>query len=105
MADEEEERGLEADDANVEEVKKQKRTAKQQEAYRRECFQKVMATKEGRHVLYDILAGLGTYQTPLVPGAQDLTYVAIGRQNAGLELTVTLAEYSHANYLKMQQEN
>lgn len=69
------------------------------------AYRNVMATEDGRTVLWDILASLGTYKTPLVPGAQDLTYCAIGRQNAGLELTARLHIASPGGFITMQQEH
>src|SRR5688572_13733292 len=82
-----------------------RRTEKQKAKDLAEAYAAVMLTVEGRKVLWDILATLGVHETPLVVGSQDLTYVNIGRQNAGLELMVRLCAVSPDLYLQMQKEN
>lgn len=95
-----------AAEAEAERGEKQaRRSSKRKERDAKEAYRRVMATEEGRAVLWDILSQLGTFKTPLVPGAQDLTYCAIGRQNAGLELMARLHDASPSGYLTMQEEN
>lgn len=86
-------------------AKTARRTAKQKAADLDAAYRETMATIPGRKMLWDILANLGINQTPLVPGARDLTYCAIGRQNAGIELMVRLCALSPDLYLQMQKEN
>lgn len=85
--------------------KKQRRTAKQQQRDIDDAYRDVMKTGPGRVVMWDILSSLGIYETPLVVGAQDLTYVNIGRQNAGIQLMVRLSNLAPDDYLLMQKEN
>lgn len=104
-SDYEEDRSISAETDAEHEERRARRASKKKERDKREAYQRVMSTEAGRAVLWDILSDLGTFKSPLVPGAQDLTYCAIGRQNAGLELMARLHEASPSGYITMQQEN
>ncbi len=103
--DEDKPRDLDAEKDQETGQKRRRLNANGEAKRRREAFETVMGTEAGRLVLWDVLSMLGTFQTPLVPGAQDLTYANIGRQNAGLELMSTLNTISPGSFRLMQKEN
>lgn len=105
MTDEADDRSIDQLDEQEVEARKTRKSAKKQAAELADAYRALMKTSFGRRVMWDILSGLGVYQTPFAPGQQDLTYVNIGRQNAGIELLVRLNELAPTEYLLMQKEN
>lgn len=101
----EDDRGLEAEAQAQEEEKQKRKTARQAEKDLIAAYRSTMATPQGRAVMWDILSSLGVFHSPLVPGSQDLTYVKIGSQNAGLELMTKLFGIDASRYIEMEKEN
>lgn len=99
------ERDLEAEaQATAKEKRKRRKVKDEAEALDR-AYRAVLSTVEGRAVFWHILGDLGLYQTPLVPGSQDLTYANIGRHNAALELMARLNDLAPDDFEAMHKEN
>lgn len=71
----------------------------------KEAWAKVLATSEGRAVLWDIMALTGMNATPMRPGFPDLTASAIGMADAGRMVQAKCSEVAPGHALMMIKEN
>jgi len=65
---------------------------------------KVMDTKEGRKVLYEVISMTGQHRTCMGKDPHE-TYFFLGQRNIGLKLTAILTEANQELYLKSLVEN
>lgn len=68
-------------------------------------YEAVMATPDGRAVVWDILEMLQVMRTPFIAGSPDLTAFNCGRHNAGLEMWAKLQELAPGEIATMMKES
>lgn len=85
----------------------QVRFAERKEAQAQELFElglkAVMATKEGRVVIWGLLDRAGVYRSPFDPSGSKIYYNA-GRSDFGRELLALAIEHAEDDYLRMEAE-
>lgn len=79
---------------------------KLRDALEREMLEKVLATYEGRHVLYSVLALADIYdlRTGPIPYDNAAAQRRLGRRDVGLEVLAQVLEVKPNVYIMMQQE-
>lgn len=88
--------------ADPEQVKRADRRSKRKDSIRRDMFAAVMATTEGRFVMWELIVAAGVYRS-IWDNSARIHYNA-GRQDFGHELLATLLDADERSYLAMESE-
>lgn len=70
-----------------------------------ESLRRVLATYEGRHVLWSIIAECGVFTTPPNYSDHGALAFSVGGQNKGRWLIAEIERIDRGAYLRMQQED
>lgn len=89
--------------ASRREIEQAKARQKRRQARMKEAFRKVLETKEGRLVLWEIISSAGVYETPWDGHAMTMAK-NVGRGDFGRELLADLANLDESLFMLMEAE-